>query len=251
MRLNLEKPLARSIVFICATTALSANAADICPNKESRNDIHHTLSELLSHAAEKGDTDLWGTIVNHEGVVCAISHPEDTQSSAQPNSRLISAQKANTANIFSLPSFALSTANLHNATKTGGTLFGLYKNPTTHGTDNHISLQYEYGTINDPMIGDKIDGLNVLGGGLALYNSAGILVGALGISGDSPCTNHNIAWKIRHELSLDFVPAGPSANHNDQIIYTGEGATGFEHPECEHDEKSIIAYLPDTQSIIN
>ncbi len=40
-------------------------------------------------------------------------------------SRAISAQKANTANDFSLDGFALSTANLYSATQPGGSLFGL------------------------------------------------------------------------------------------------------------------------------
>jgi hypothetical protein len=42
-----------------------------------------------------------------------------------PGSRAISAQKANTANAFSLPEFALSSANLHQATQDGGSLYGL------------------------------------------------------------------------------------------------------------------------------
>jgi len=39
--------------------------------------------------------------------------------------RVISAQKANTANAFSLPQLALSTANLYSAVQPGGSLFGL------------------------------------------------------------------------------------------------------------------------------
>ena len=38
---------------------------------------------------------------------------------------MISAQKANTANAFSLPGLALSTANLYTAVQPGGSLFGL------------------------------------------------------------------------------------------------------------------------------
>ena len=38
---------------------------------------------------------------------------------------MISAQKANTANAFSLEGFALSTANLFASTQPGGSLFGL------------------------------------------------------------------------------------------------------------------------------
>ena len=66
----------------------------------------------------------------------------------------------------------------------------------------------DYGQSNDPMVGGKIGGVNVFGGGLALYNAQGTLIGALGVSGDSSCADHNISWRTRHTLNLDFVPAG-------------------------------------------
>ena len=37
-----------------------------------------------------------------------------------------------------------------------------------------------------------LGGINVFGGGLALYNSDGRLLGGLGVSGDSSCADHNI-----------------------------------------------------------
>jgi uncharacterized protein GlcG (DUF336 family) len=43
------------------------------------------------------------------------------------------------------------------------------------------------------MVGGKIGGVNVFGGVVALYNSQGVLIGALGVSGDSSCADHNIA----------------------------------------------------------
>ena len=63
-------------------------------------------------------------------------------------------------------------------------------------------------SANDPMVGGRIGGVNVFGGGLALYNSNGKIVGGLGVSGDSSCADHNIAWRTRHNLNLDFVPGG-------------------------------------------
>jgi hypothetical protein len=84
---------------------------------------------------------------------------------------VISAQKANTANAFSLPKLALSTANLYAATQPGGSLFGLQlSNPVS--TDIAYSGNPEnYGQANDPMVGGRIGGVNVFGGGLGLYNS--------------------------------------------------------------------------------
>jgi hypothetical protein len=49
----------------------------------------------------------------------------------------------------------------------------------------------------------------VFGGGLALYDSNGDIVGAVGVSGDASCADHNIAWRVRQILDLDNVAAGP------------------------------------------
>jgi len=56
------------------------------------------------------------------------------------------------------------------------------------------------------------------------------LVGAVGVSGDSSCTDHNIAGRTRHELGFDQVPAGVSAKGDDNIVYDIAG--GWGHPEC-------------------
>jgi hypothetical protein len=83
------------------------------------------------------------------------------------------------------------------------------------------------------MIGRRIGGINVFGGGLGLYSSDGRLLGGVGVSGDTSCTDHIIAWKLRHALNLDNVPAGPDADSNtDNIIYTDGALDGFEHPIC-------------------
>ncbi|MES2604596.1 MAG: heme-binding protein, partial [Pseudomonadota bacterium] len=103
-----------------------------------------------------------------------------------------------------------------------------------------------FGTDHDPMTGEKIGGINVFGGGLALYNEKGNIVGAVGVSGDSSCADHNIAWRVRNIVLLDYVKAGVAADGSDQIIYTGGTAStgGFGHPDCGHGEKAISATLP-------
>ncbi len=101
-------------------------------------------------------------------------------------------------------------------------------------------------------VGHKIGGVNVFGGGLALYNSQGKLVGALGVSGDTSCTDHIIAWKIRHALNFDSVPAGVSPTHDDNIIYdiaqdaNGHpvSAGGFGHPRCDDAAFMFATNLP-------
>ena len=71
------------------------------------------------------------------------------------------------------------------------------------------------------MVGGRIGGVNVFGGGLALYSSSGELLGGLGVSGDSSCADHNIAWRTRYGLDLDTVPAGVSGDpvRKDNIVY--------------------------------
>lgn len=73
-------------------------------------------------------------------------------------------------------------------------------------------------------------------GGLPLYEKSGKLIGELGLSGDTPCTDHVISWKVRHQLDLDVVPMGPSPDHDDNMIldfHNGVSASGFGHPSCK------------------
>ena len=98
------------------------------------------------------------------------------------------------------------------------------------------------------MVGGRIGGVNVFGGGLALYNASGKLVGGVGVSGDTSCADHNIAWRTRATLNLDYVPAGVSPTRSkDNIIFDitpqsatacrivgqmpGVSASGFGHRE--------------------
>src|SRR5882757_9883382 len=69
--------------------------------------------------------NMWVTTVNRDGQVCGVAFSGNDRGDQWPGSRVISAQKANTANSFSLPHLALSTANLYTAVQPGGTLFGL------------------------------------------------------------------------------------------------------------------------------
>ena len=104
-----------------------------------------------------------------------------------------------------------------------------------------------YGTANDPMVGDKIGGINVFGGGLALYTGTSVkhLVGGLGVSGDTSCADHMIAWRVRAILGLDHLAGvgGVSGDPNrpDNIVYdikdnpqggSGKSTGGFGHPTC-------------------
>lgn len=189
----------------------------------------------------------WATVVNRDGIVCAVAFQGDNRGAQWPGSRVISAQKANTANAFSLTNLALSTANLFSAVQPGGSLFGLQESNPVNTDVAYRGDSHLIGTSNDPMVGGKIGGVNVFGGGLALYNSSGAIIGGLGVSGDTSCRDHFVAWELRHGLTLDYVPSGVSGDSNrpDNIIFDipssqvaapspvpGPSTSGFGHPKC-------------------
>jgi hypothetical protein len=100
------------------------------------------------------------------------------------------------------------------------------------------------------MVGSKIGGVNVFGGGLGLYTTSKTpghqaIVGGLGVSGDTSCTDHDIAWRVRNAIGFDHLlgVGGVSGDPSrpDNIIYditanpnggTGNSAGGFGHPKC-------------------
>lgn len=249
-------------VFTLATGTV-ARADDDNGNSNVCKDVPshaQLLAQLkLARAAANGgfSLDMWGTIVNRQGVVCAVAYTGTTNDSQWPGSRVISAQKANTANAFSLPGLALSTANLWAAVQPGGSLFGLQESNPVSTTVAYGGNSSNIGKPNDPMVGGKIGGVNVFGGGLALYNSAGKLVGGIGVSGDTSCADHNIAWRARRGLNMDYVPGGVGlAGLEDSINYQGAVPVpslrnDFSHPTCPiaglDTASAISAALPPTQ----
>ena len=200
---------------------------------------------------------MWATIVNRDGIVCAVAFSGTDRSAEWPGSRVISAQKANTANAFNLDNhsssngsgqptgLALSTANLYSATQPGGSLYGLQHSNPVDTEAAYKGPSTNYGTPNDPLVGVKIGGVNVFGGGLGLYDSSKQVVGGLGASGDTSCADHNIAWRVRHALALDYLSGvggvSGDATRPDNIVFdivpnpfggTGNSAGGFGHPMC-------------------
>ncbi len=255
-----------------ALTGLSLPAAEHPEGNSSYNSSrecanlpgHGALKSALQAAQAMNNggfgLNMWAAVVNRDGVVCSIAFTGNGRGDQWPGSRVIAAQKANTANAFSLPQLALSTADLYSATQPGGSLFGLQmSNPVDTGVAYRGDSE-NYGQSNDPMIGGKIGGVNVFGGGLALYDSRGNLLGALGVSGDSSCADHNIAWRTRYALNLDYVPGGvgPDSTRADNIIYDitaatglmeGVSASGWGHPACSAAATTVASQLPATRTI--
>ena len=230
-------------------------AGDACQNLPTQAALQTALIAARGQANGGFNLDMWATLVNRDGIVCAVAFTGTDRGSQWPGSRVISAQKANTANAFSLTGLALSTANLYSAVQPGGSLFGLQESNPVNTEVAYGGNPQNYGQPNDPMVGGRIGGVNVFGGGLALYNSSHVLIGAVGVSGDSSCADHNIAWRTRNNLNLDYVTAGVSgdATRPDNIIYDitnapglaiGVSASGWGHPVCSAAATAIAAGLP-------
>ncbi len=222
------------------------------PSMPTHAQLRAALEEVVGEENGGFGLQMWATTVDRDGMVTDVVFSGETRGDQWPGSRVISAQKANTSNAFSLPGLALSSANLFTATQPGGSLSGLqFSNPIN--TDVAYGGEpSSYGTRKDYMVGKRIGGVNVFGGGLALYTSKGELIGALGVSGDSSCADHNIAWKLRDALNLDYVPAGVSATGDDNIIYdisNGQSAGGWGHPVCSDEATEIAEELPDNYAI--
>ena len=170
---------------------------------------------------------MWSAVVDREGHLCSVIKTGD----AWPGSRAIAIAKAYTANGFSNDALALSTANLYGATQPGGSLYGL-------NNSNPFDARFlEHGSG----IGRTLGGVITFGGGVALY-AGGKVIGGLGVSGDSACADHAIAYRMRKLAGLGAVPSGQGPNNTDNIVYAKSFTPmGFEHPHCFPSDLSATA----------
>lgn len=246
----MKKVLILTLALV-ALVGVSAQAKE-CVGLPDHNALKSALITARNEANGGLNLDMWATLVDRSGKVCAVAFTGEAVDAQWPGSRVISAQKANTANAFSLKGLALSTANLYSAVQPGGSLFGLQESNPVNINVAYKGDAKKFGSEKDPMIGERIGGVNVFGGGLALYNAKGEIIGAIGVSGDTSCADHNIAWKARNTLKLDFVPAGVAPTKNDNIIFditNAKSSGGFGHPTCGAKDKEIAAALPVTQTV--
>ena len=231
------------LLLLCFSLSSVLAAADL-PD-------HATLQAALrTVVAEKNGgfgLQMWATIVARDGSVHAVAMSGKHFGDQWPGSRVISAQKANTANAFSLPGLAVSTAQLYSAVQPGGSLFGLQESNPVNTAVAYAGKATDFGTTKDPLVGSRIGGVNVFGGGLALYASDGTLLGGIGLSGDSSVADHIIAWKLRHALNLDYIPAGVSPTGDDNLvldIVSGASTGGWGHPATTAEGSEIVKSLP-------
>jgi len=247
-----------------------ANFQSACSSLPNQVALQSALNSSVGVTGNGGlGFNMWATLVANDGTVCAVAFSGTKFTDQWLGSRAIAAQKANTANDFSLGEgshlpagslfpngLALSTANLYSAVQPGGSLYGLQHSNPVDATFAYVGSAQQYGTPFDPMVGQRVGGVNVFGGGLVLMSSGGVKVGGLGVSGDTSCTDHMVAWRVRHALNLDhFGPTSTSvggvsgsAAYPDNIIFDiaptpnggmlspsgtlSQSASGFGHPTC-------------------
>jgi uncharacterized protein GlcG (DUF336 family) len=189
------------------------------------NNVQGTLARVVVLSDGNGGlfkpNRMWSAVVDRQGTLCSIIVTGD----AWPGSRAIAIAKAETANDFSNSALALSTANLYAPTQPGGSLYGLNNSNPFNPFDNRISPNNSIG--QDP------GGIITFGGGVPLYLN-GQVIGGLGVSGDSSCADHAIAFRMRKLASLDHVPGGVAPDNTDNIIYAPIGSvpSGFQQPHC-------------------
>jgi uncharacterized protein GlcG (DUF336 family) len=226
------------ITLFTLTPLMRAQAKPECDSLPDAARLRSVLQNVVREGASKNGglgNQEWAAVVNRDGVVCAIVFSGTSRADQWPGSRVIAASKANTANGFSGRNYALSTANVFAAAQPGQSLYSLATSQPPN-PNAIVGNPASFGTPSDPMVGKAIGGIIVFGGGLPLYAPNGGIVGGIGLSGDTSCTDHVIAWKMRHELALDAVPMGPSPDHNDNMILDFQNnvsASGFGHPSCK------------------
>lgn len=206
---------------------VSAAAAGRCNGLPNEAALRGLLGDAPAAGGDAGGlfhgTRMWGAIVNRSGEICTYATSTPDPSQVWPGSQAIAKSKAYTANAFSLDALALSTARLYTFTQPGHSLWSL-------GQSNLFEPKFLAPPTGEAGGREQIaGGLIFFGGGVPLYDAGGNIIGGLGISGDTSCTDHEIAKRVRNLAGLN--PTGGALV--DDITYSSvDGASVFTHPLC-------------------
>jgi uncharacterized protein GlcG (DUF336 family) len=186
------------------------------------------LKQLLQQAASAGQVGglfegrkEWAAAVNRDGKLCSVAASTEDASAPWPASQAIAKAKASTANAFSTDEAPMSTARLYTLSQPGHSLWGA-------GAGNPLNA-YCVDEARDGREERRIcGGTIVLGGGVPLYRGER-RIGGLGVSGDTPCADHEVAKRMRDSAGLN--PSGGA--FVDDITYSSaDGASIYTHPLC-------------------
>src|SRR6195256_5175154 len=122
-----------------------------CAGLPSQAQLKAALVSAVSVETSGLNFQMWATVVDRDGVVCAVAFSGADRGAQWPGSRVISAQKANTANAFGLAGLAPATANLYSAVQPGGSLFGLQESNPVNTAVAYMGPATAYGMKADPM----------------------------------------------------------------------------------------------------
>jgi uncharacterized protein GlcG (DUF336 family) len=236
------------LTFALLASAFAVNANAACKDL-SYSALQGAANSALASASTGGlSLNMWATFVDETGKVCAVVNTGAKGSLAGNSqwlgSRVISAQKANTGNAFSLNGLAISSGALFAAVQPGGSLYGLQESNPVNAEAAYQGSPSNYGKTDDPLVGNRVGGINVFGGGLPLYKN-GVKIGGIGVSGDTSCTDHAFVWKMRQLLGLE--PSG-SVTQVEKLKLTGTFAALGDHPACIGapiaDQSGFVASAP-------
>ena len=169
---------------------------------------------------------MWSAVVDRQGVLCSVIRSDPD---AWPGSRSIAIAKASTANDFSNKDLALSTANLYSFTQpaNAGPAPGGFPAGSLYGLNNSNPFNPEFQPQGTG--GGVPGGIITFGGGVPLYFNKQV-IGGLGVSGDTACADHAIAYRMRHLAGLDGTPK--PGQDNITYLAAGELPHDFGHPHC-------------------
>lgn len=209
----------------CSALPTAAQLRQFLQNAAAGTGISASLGPGTGAGGLFGGQRMWAAAVNRDGKLCAIATSTADPTQVWPGSQAIAKAKAYTANAFSLDTLALSTALLYTFVQPGHSLFGLNQS-------NPFDPSFLVGPGGNGNVGNNqiTGGIITFGGGVPAYKG-GLIVGAIGVSGDTACADHEIAKRVRDLAGLN--PAGGPLV--DDITYSSaDGASAFTHPLCNN-----------------
>jgi uncharacterized protein GlcG (DUF336 family) len=214
-----------------------AHANDWCP--VSHGDLKAAVTKAASDDSTGLNNNYWAVAVTPGGVVCAVAYSGGSVGAQWLSSRQIAAAKAFTANGLSLDSAPLSTAQLYRWVQPSNReiqnpLFGLEGGNVLNSFLAYQGEYFTFGTARDPMVGKRVGGQISFGGGLGLYSGTK-RIGGIGVSGDTACADHSVAWRIRTLLGRKPTP------ENDKLPFATNTEQTDGHPHCPNDQKTCGA----------
>lgn len=257
MKKTIMKGLGGAILMASATGAWAA-CSDISFDTLTQA-AKFVKTELPQQALTGGlKNNMWVTFVDETGKVCSIVNtagPGQNSGATWGVSRVISAQKANTSALLSLDKSspggvqAWASGATYLATQpvldpsTGkvsqsvgdlqGTLWGVQFSNLLNPAPAYAGSPDKYGTKNDPLKNKRVGGMIVFGGGLPLYNTSFQKIGAIGVSGDTSCTDQAFAWRVREKLAeLNGLATAAQIENENKGVPEILDITGQSYPDC-------------------